>query len=335
MRTLTLGLLGAGTVGTGFLRLLQKQAAYLEALGLNITLNPVLVRDPLRPRPVPARYTSNLQEALQGAELVVEVLGGTGLAAEAVLHALELGIPVITANKALLAERWEALKPYAKAGLLYYEASVMAGTPVLGALEGLRGSQLLELHAILNGTTSYILSRMDGGATYLEALREAQARGYAEADPQLDVEGWDAAHKLTVLARLLVDPDFSWVEVAKATRGITHLSPADLSQAQDEGKVIRLVASLFPAQGRWQARVRPVKLPLQHPLEVRETQNSLLYRGDPVAPVILKGPGAGGEITASALMSDLFRWLRGQGGQQPLPAPLPPPEHLPEPLEEA
>ncbi|MFN3369494.1 MAG: homoserine dehydrogenase, partial [Thermus sp.] len=237
-----------------------------------------------------------------------------------VLPPLEAGIPLITANKALLAEAWEALRPYAEEGLIYHEASVMAGTPALSFLETLRGSRLVELHGILNGTTLYILQEMEKGRTYGEALLEAQRLGYAEADPTLDVEGIDAAHKLTLLARLLVDPAFPFPEVK--TRGITRLTPELLQTAQDQGEKVRLVASLYGEGGRWRAVVAPRRLPQDHPL-ARAQGNILWVRARPLGEAFVTGPGAGGEATASGLLADLFRFLSGNLGHLPAPAPTP------------
>jgi homoserine dehydrogenase len=157
-----------------------------------------LVRDKAKPRPIPEALLRTEPFDLLEADVVVEAMGGVEAPLGLVLPALEAGIPLITANKALLAEAWARLKPFAEEGLIYHEASVMAGTPALSFLETLRGSQLLELHGILNGTTLYILQEMEQGRTYEEALREAQRLGYAEADPSLDVKGIDAAHKLTL-----------------------------------------------------------------------------------------------------------------------------------------
>jgi len=190
----------------------------------------------------------------------------------------------------------------------------MAGTPALSFLETLRGSQLLELHGILNGTTLYILQEMEQGRTYEEALREAQRLGYAEADPSLDVKGIDAAHKLTLLARLLLDPDFPLSQVE--ARGIEGLTLEALRAAEARGAKVRLVASLYGEGGRWRARVAPVALPQDHPL-ARARGNALLARTAPLGEVLVIGPGAGGGATASGLLADLLRFLSGAPGHLP------------------
>ena len=258
METIRVALLGAGTVGGAFAELLPKHADRFRALEVKVELAKVLVRDANKPRPgIPGRVlTTQTEGFLRDVDVLVEVAGGTTQAGDMVIAALEAGIPVVTANKALLAERWDELREYAENGELYYEASVMAGTPVLGALGSLWGNQTLELHGIVNGTCSYIIRRMEEGSGYEAALREAGNLGYLEADPNLDVGGIDAAHKLTVLARLTVDPGLAWDKVLTRTRGISHLTPQTLADAHAEGKAVRLVASLYPEKGQWVATVR-------------------------------------------------------------------------------
>ena len=217
------GLLGAGTVGATLLGLIGSRP------GLGLRPTRALVRDLARPRTV-ARpqelLTTDPEEVLDSCDLLVEVMGGTGLAVELMLRALGRGLPVVTANKAALAERWDAFEPYVRGGRVHFEAAVMAGTPIVGSLSrALRGSQPLELHAILNGTCNYILGQLELGIDYAEALAEAQRLGFTEADPSLDVEGYDAAHKLTLLARLAFTPEAAWDEVSAATQGIAHLHP--------------------------------------------------------------------------------------------------------------
>jgi len=267
--------------------------------------------------------------------VLVEVAGGTALAGDLVLQALEMGLPVVTANKALLAERWGELREYAEEGSLYYEASVMAGTPILGALQSLWGNQTLEVHGIVNGTCSYLIRRMEEGATYDQAFQEAEQLGYLEADPNLDVGGIDSAHKICVLGRLTVDPGLSWNKVLQRTRGIQHLTPELLQQARAEGHAIKLVASLYPEQGEWVAAVRPVRLPESHPLvSMGSGRNALVYRGDPVGQLVFAGAGAGGGVTASAVLGDLYRALLGAPGHLPIPAAVPIPQQPLEQLEE-
>lgn len=329
--TLRVAVLGAGTVGGALLGLLAQRP------GFRVTA--ALVRDLDKPRPIAHAdriLTTDPDAALEGADVVVEAMGGTGLAGDLTLRALAAGARVVTANKAVLATRWSELAPALGEGRIYFEAAVAAGTPVVGPLAGsLRGSRPLELHAILNGTCTYILSELEAGTGYAEALREAQRLGYAEADPSLDVEGIDAAHKLAVLARLAFDPELPWEEVAKHTVGITHLTPAIVREAMEDGGRVRLVASIVPSEGRWRARVRPVYLPPGHLLAAEAAnRGGLVFRGDAVGEVFLAGPGAGGRETASALLGDLLQAARGVPGPMPLSEAAPVPDHEAEDLGE-
>lgn len=322
-RVQRIGLLGAGTVGGGFCGLLTEAR-------LNATISKVLVRDPEKTRAddVPMRaLTTDADEVLAESDIIVEVLGGLEPANALMLQALGAGKRVVTANKAVLAENWDAYTPYMEAGTLYFEASVMAGTPAIEPLSGaLRGSRPKELHAILNGTCNYILGELEGGADFREALKEAQDLGYAEADPSTDVDGLDAAHKLAILGRLAFDPAFSWEAVRANTHGIRHLTPAIVKEAMEDGGRLRLVGSIVPEGGAWKASVRPVYLPPEHPLAgSASTRNGLLFRGEAVGEVLITGAGAGAAPTASAVLADVMSALAGRPGPSPLPrvAPMP------------
>lgn len=316
--------MGAGTVGGALCDL-------LTARGLGAHLTRVLVRDPDKPRAacVPASaLTTDPDEVLGGSDVLVELVGGTLVAGDLMLRALSAGKRVVTANKAVLAERWGEFEPFLAAGTLYFEAAVMAGTPAVAPLSGvLRGSRPLELHAILNGTCNYILGELETGAEFSEALAEAQRLGYAEADPTLDVDGLDAAHKLTVLARLAFDPALSWEAVRANTRGIRHLTPAVIKEAMEDGGRIRLVGSVTPEGGAWRAAVRPVYLPPAHALAgSASNRNGLLFRGDAVGEVLITGAGAGAAPTASAVLADLLDALAARPGPSPLRRAAPVPE---------
>lgn len=337
METIRVALMGGGTVGSAFAELLPLHQKRFGALGLGVELAKVLVRNTNKSRPgIPTRLlTGNPQGFLEDVDVLVEVAGGTTAAGDVVLQALEKGVPVVTANKALLAERWSELREYAEEGELYYEASVMAGTPIMGALQSLWGNQALEMHGIVNGTCSYIIRRLEEGASYAEAFQEAGDLGYLEADPNLDVGGIDSAHKICVLGRLTVDPGLSWEMVLQRTRGIQHLTPAMLQQARAKGHAIKLVASLFPENGQWAAAVRPVRLPQSHPLVTMGSgRNAMVYQGEPVGQLVFAGAGAGGGVTASAVLGDLYRVLLGAPGHLPVPAAAPVPAQEVERLEE-
>ncbi|MDQ3460684.1 MAG: homoserine dehydrogenase, partial [Deinococcota bacterium] len=230
-RRIHVGLLGAGTVGAAVAGLI------LERDELGLELVSALVRDPDKPRgaDLGGRLTTDADEVIGKAEVIVELMGGTEPAGELMLRALELGKRVVTANKAVLAQEWPAFEPHLRAGRLHFEAAVMAGTPAIGPLSGaLRGSRPVELHAILNGTCNHILSGLEAGVSFEEALAEAQRLGYAEADPGLDVSGIDAAHKLTILARLAFDPALEWDTVREDSRGITQLTPGVVKNAMED-----------------------------------------------------------------------------------------------------
>lgn len=310
-----LAVLGAGTVGSALLERLATRD--------DVEVSAVLVRDLSRKRGLavdPAVLTDDPGVALAACDIVIELLGGTGLAADLMLRALAAGKPVVTANKAALAERWDEFLPWISAGQVYFEAAVMAGTPAIAALSAvLRGSRPLELHAILNGTCTFILSRLEQGERFEAALSEAQRLGYAEADPSLDIAGYDAAHKLALLARLGFDPHLSWPEVRAATHGITHLTPAIVTEAMEDGGSVALLCSIVPEGGRWRAAVRPVYLPASHALRaVDQSRNGFVFRGAECGEVLIAGPGAGGESTASAVLADLLQLLAGRRGPAPL-----------------
>jgi homoserine dehydrogenase len=309
-----IGLLGVGTVGSSFVEL----AAHHPEL----SIERALVRDLDKPRNIPhpdRLLTDDPDEVLDTCDLVVETMGGVGLAGDLILRAAAAGKRVVTANKAVLAERWDELLPHLHAGTIYFEAAVMAGTPVIGPLTGaLRGSSPRELHAILNGTCNFILAQLEAGIGYDEALAAAQRLGYAEEDPTLDIGGFDTAHKLTVLARVAFDPELSWSEVEAHTQGISHLTPAIVREAMEDGGRVRLVGSIVPYEGRWHAWVRPVYLEADHPLAgAASNRNGLIYRGEPVGEIFVAGAGAGGGPTASAVLADVLAAAAGRSGPRP------------------
>src|SRR5690606_31149067 len=226
---------------------------------------------------------------------------------------------VVSANKAALAERWSEFAPFLSEGRVYFEAAVMAGVPVIGPLTGaLRGCRPVGLHAVLNGTCNVILSAMEQGVEYHDALADAQRRGFAEADPTLDVGGFDAAHKLSLLARFGFDPELDHASVVANTRGIADVSSAQVADHAARGRSVRLIGSIVPIAGSWRARVRPVSLPRHHPLVTDGPTNSMSFTGDPLGDVLLRGPGAGGGPTASAVFADVLAALAGAPGHRPV-----------------
>jgi homoserine dehydrogenase len=316
-RPTRIGVLGAGTVGAALLRLLPRHP--------DLVVTAVLVRDPTLPRSLgaePPPLTTDPERVLSGADVVVELLGGVDLPTRLMADAAARGARLVTANKAALAERWDAWGPWVHAGRVGFEAAVMAGTPVVGPLAGaLRGSRLASLEAVLNGTCAYLIGEMERGVPFETALAEAVRMGYAEAEPSLDVDGWDAAHKLTLLARLTVAPDLTWDAVRPHVRGIRALTPSYLQAERSAGRRVRLVAYLEPDGAGWRFGVEPRSLPETHPLvRLADGRNALIYRGDAAGEVWIAGPGAGAEATASAVLADVLQAAAGHPGPRPAPA---------------
>lgn len=319
MRTVTVGLLGCGAVGQNILELLRRRRDTFGNLGVRVEVTGVLVRDVSKARNVPPGTPLTADPTFLGeSSVVIEALGGVAQPLALLLPYLRSGRPVITANKALLAECWPELREHALAGRLYYEASVMAGTPVIGPMSTvLRASTFTQLQAVLNGTCNYILSQMEGGQTYAAALAEAQALGYAEDPPTLDVGGFDTAHKLTVLARFCADGDFPYSVVQ--VQGIEDVTLDDVAAARAADERIKLVAELHREGGEWRATVAPQRLPMTHPLcSEGASRNALVYEGEECGPLIFAGGGAGGMVTASAMVGDLLDYLMGFPGHVPL-----------------
>ena len=319
LRTVTVGLLGCGTVGRNVLELLGRRRDTLADIGVRLEVAGVLVRDLGRDREVPAGTPLTDDPSFLGeCGVVIEALGGIEEPLRLLYPYLRSGRPVITANKALLAECWGELREYALAGRLYYEASVMAGTPVIGPMSTvLRASRFESLQAVLNGTCAYVLTQMEAGREYAEALAEAQALGYAEDPPTLDVGGFDTAHKLTVLARFCADGDFPFRAVQ--VQGIEGLTLADIEDALKAGERYKLLAELRRDGDGWTATVAPRRLPLTHPIcAIGAGRNALVYRGEECGELYFAGGGAGGMVTASAMVGDLLDLLIGFPGHVPL-----------------
>ena len=315
-RPVRVGVLGAGTVGAALLRLLVRHP--------HVQVTAALVRDVDRPRdlgPRPVRLTTDAEVVLDGADVVVELLGGVERPTELMAEAAARGARLVTANKAALAERWDVWGPWVRAGRVGFEAAVMAGTPVVGAVAGaLRGSRLRSLEALLNGTCAYLIGEMEAGIGFDDALAEAQRLGYAEADPALDIDGIDAAHKLTVLARLCADPDLAWTDVLPNVRGVRGLTPEGIAAERAAGRRVRLVAALEPdGAGGWRASVAPRSVPADHPLAILGAgRSALVYRGDAVGEVWIAGQGAGADATASGVLADVLEAAAGRPGPTPI-----------------
>src|SRR3954463_9259001 len=327
-RSLRVALLGCGSVGSQVLRLLDEHADDLAArVGTSLDLVGVAVRRPDAPREVDVPRGLLTTDAMglvtSGVDVVIEVVGGIEPARSLVLAALEAGASVVTANKALLAEDGARLFEAAeKAGRdLYYEAAVAGAIPILRPLrESLAGDRVTRVLGIVNGTTNYILDKMDSsGAGFEEALEEAQDLGYAEADPTADVEGFDAAAKAAILAGLAFPSRVTAADVHR--EGITDVTAADIASAAQMASVVKLlaIAELVDADGAEgvSVRVHPAMIPRTHPLaSVREAFNAVFVESDAAGQLMFYGPGAGGSPTAGAVLGDLVTVARNRLGER-------------------
>jgi homoserine dehydrogenase len=329
--SLKIAMLGCGVVGSEVARLLTEQADDLAArVGRPLELAGIAVRRPSRPRgdlPVdPALFTDDAAGlvARPDIDVVIEVIGGIEPARSLILSALESGASVVTANKALLAE--DAATLFAAADKygedLYYEAAVAGAIPLLRPLrESLAGDRVRRVLGIVNGTTNYILTRMtESGAGFAEALEEAQALGYAEADPTADVEGFDAAAKAAILASLAFHSRVTASDVHR--EGITEVTSADIASAREMGCVVKLlaIAELSDDGQGIGVRAHPAMIPLSHPLAgVREAFNAVFVECEAAGELMFYGRGAGGAPTASAVLGDLVAVARHKvsGGRGP------------------
>ena len=322
-RSLRVALLGCGVVGSEVARILVEQADDLAArVGAPVELAGIAVRRKQRRREVPvdpALFTTDAHAlvARDDVDLVIELVGGLEPARSLILTALEHGASVVTANKALLAEDGATLFAAAeKAGRdLYFEAAVAGAIPILRPLrESLAGDKVRRVLGIVNGTTNFILDKMDtSGAGFAEALEEAQELGYAEADPTADVEGFDAAAKAAILASLAFHTRVTAADVHR--EGIADVTAADVQSARDMGSVVKLLAIAELRDGpdgeAVSVRVHPAMIPRSHPLaSVREAFNAVFVESSAAGQLMFYGPGAGGAPTASAVLGDLVTVAR-------------------------
>jgi homoserine dehydrogenase len=322
-KRLRVAVLGCGSVGSQVVRLLLEQRDDLAArVGAPVELVGVAVRRLEAPREVdvPADLLTTDAIGLVSSgdvDVVVEVIGGIEPARSLILAALEHGASVVTANKALLADDGPTLFEAAdKAGRdLYYEAAVAGAIPIVRPLrESLAGDKVTRVLGIVNGTTNFILDKMDtSGAGFSEALEEAQELGYAEADPTADVEGFDAAAKAAILASLAFHSRVTAADVYR--EGISEVTAADVESARDMGSVVKLLAICELREGHVAARVHPAMIPRSHPLaSVRGAFNAVFVESEAAGQLMFYGPGAGGAPTASAVLGDLVTVGRNRLG---------------------
>lgn len=303
-----IGILGFGTVGQAVARMVSDEGFRIaQETGHLPEVRAVGVRDLSKPREVPCEVLTDALTSVVDSpdvDVVIEVMGGLDPTEMLIRRAMANGKQVITANKMLLAQRWDALHSFG--GVLRYEAAVGAAVPVIQVLRRLAATQqITRIEGILNGTTNFILTKMDReGLSFAPVLAEAQALGYAETDPSSDVDGWDAAYKLAILASIARGSGQSVKQIA--VEGIRGVDAGAMELAADRGQRIKLIARM--EDGRMS--VRPETLPMDHPLaRVDDTWNAITLSGPYFDQITLVGRGAGGNATASAVVSDLVDLL--------------------------
>jgi homoserine dehydrogenase len=314
-RVIRIGMLGCGTVGAGVVTILDREADDIAArTGARFEVTRVAVRDPAKVRDLPlddAVYTDDVLAVVEAddVDVVVEVIGGRDLAATAIRRSLELGKPVVTANKELIAHEGPELAELARrSGVdLAFEAAVAGAIPIIKPLkESLAGDRITRVVGILNGTTNYILTRMtEEGAAYADVLAEAQQLGYAEADPTADVGGHDAAAKAAIIASLAFDTTVHAADVFR--EGIEQVTASDIEVADRLGYVIKLLGIASETDDRVAVRVHPTFLPKDHPLAgVRESFNAIYVEAAAAGELMFYGRGAGSLPTGSAVVGDII-----------------------------
>lgn len=312
-----IGLAGFGTVGSGVFKILERNGGLITSRSqgaVSLEIRKICVRDLSKPRDVnaPAEiFTTSLLDVVNdpGVDIVVELIGGTDAAFDLVAASLKAGKPVVTGNKALLAERGQELFGLSAEHNtpIHFEAAVAGGIPIIKAVqESLVGNRIESIAGIINGTSNYILQRMtEAGLGYPEALKEAKDLGYAEADETLDVNGWDAAHKAILLGSLahgfLIDPSAVYV------RGIEKVTPLDIRFASELGYVVKLLSFVIEQEdGSVEIRTQPSFISNKHILaSVHGVFNAVAVKGDGLGESLFYGRGAGQEPTASSVVSDL------------------------------
>jgi homoserine dehydrogenase len=314
MKPMRVGLLGLGTVGGGTIEVLRRNREEIaRRAGREIVVVAASARDLSKPRGFALDGIEKVQDPAQlvtrpDIDIVVELIGGDQVARELVLKALDHGKHVVTANKALLAKHGTEIfaRAHAKGVMVAFEASVAGGIPIIKAIrEGLSANRIEWIAGIINGTCNFILSEMrDKGLPFDMVLAEAQRLGYAESDPAFDVEGVDAAHKLTILAAIAFGIPMQFDKVA--TEGITRLTALDIKYAEGLGYRIKLLGITRRTPKGIELRVHPTLIPARRLIaNVEGVMNAVLVKGDAVGPTLFYGRGAGAEATASAVVADL------------------------------
>ena len=319
MKKVKIALLGLGNVGRGVWNILQMNGEeIMKRSGCQVEVAKILVRDPSKARAVKVPeelITTNFDEILNddSIKIIVEVMGGIEPAREYILKSLNKKKHIVTANKMLLATYGDELfkKADEEEVMLNYEASVAGGIPIIQAInESLTANKIEKLYGIINGTTNFILSKMElEGSDFENVLKEAQEKGYAEADPTSDIEGFDAQYKLAILSSLAFGTKVKIDDVYR--EGITKITSKDIRYAKDFGLVIKLLAIAKETDGKLQLRVHPTMIPDTHPLaNVHDSFNAVFIKGNAVDDLMFYGRGAGDLPTGSAVVADIVSILR-------------------------
>lgn len=315
MKTVKVGLLGLGNIGTGTYKTLEmNKDEVTEAVGANVEITRILERDTEKDRGInvkPEQFTQDVNDIINDPEIsiVIELLGGIEPASTFMLNAMNAGKSVVTANKAAVAANWKLLNDAAKRNnvMFRFEASVGGGIPILNALTTvLRANKYEEVLGILNGTTNYILTQMtEFGLDYNDVLKVAQEKGFAEADPTADVEGIDVANKLSILMALVFDEYVPPTSIP--TEGITKIKKETIDVAKANGCKIKLIASAKKVGDKIEYFVGPQEIPVSHPLAgVSNEFNAVFVKGNAVDELMFYGKGAGPLPTGSAVMGDVL-----------------------------
>jgi len=312
MKTVRVGVVGCGVVGTGTVRLLlENRDVIRKKTGIDFEVSAVADLDWEREREFEVPHnlrTGDYRKVIESSDVVVELVGGTEFAKKLILEAIDRGKDVVTANKHLLALEGEDLflKARDRGVRIGFEASVGGGIPVIKALrESLVGNRIKTIYGILNGTTNYILTRMEEGLDFASALKEAQDRGYAEADPTLDIAGLDAAHKITILGGLAFGRYFPFEEVH--VEGIGETEKLDVELGKEMGYTLKLLAIAKRFDGEAEIRVHPTFIHSEEALaKVSGVYNAVMIEGDFVGNTMYYGQGAGSHPTASAVVADII-----------------------------
>ncbi len=319
MKKVRIALLGLGNVGKGVWNILNSnREAIMKRSGYDIEIAKILVRDINKKRTVDVPeelLTTNADEIFNddSIKIVVEVIGGIEPAKDYVLNAIRRKMHVVTANKMLIATNGQQIFKEAEENgvIVNFEASVAGGIPIINGInESLTANKIQEVIGIINGTTNYILTKMTlENMSFEEALKEAQAKGYAEADPTSDVEGYDAVYKLAILSTLAFETEVDVNDIY--AEGITKIKVIDIEYGKELGYVIKLLAIVKEVKGKLELRVHPTMLPAIHPLaNVNDSFNAIFIKGDAVGDLMLYGRGAGELPTGSAVVGDIISVLR-------------------------